>query len=463
MHARHRYEATRRGLAGCSASHDPWRQHVAVNVLGRRRRRPSAMSFDDLLPEIGEDLLDYQEEAGAVFGEGSRVPLSYGNNSRALFSIEEDAVVIDASEWSRIRVSGPDAEAFLHGQLSADIKRLSPGDGCEACLLTPQGRVIDLLLVLRMETGFIIVCSPGMGGEVKDHLEKHVFMSDNVQIMDVSGSTSMLRLVGPKSNDIMYTMQLKDGTLGGQFGAHEVVGFDGKPLVVVKGSDLGYSGYSLIIDESAAGTLWKTLVSGFGATPMGSEAWNIARVMSGRPSQDELREPVTAFETGLYHAVSLNKGCYVGQEALAKIYGHNANKQEIWGLRVEKPCAAGDGVFVSDANGDSIKVGKVTSYVDDVSKTPAKHLALAFLKKSRKQGALPSTWNNATVSVGASDRVRATVTSLPYVSRKLRPEDEPPVAGTKEATRKDDLDAKQAKLLENQRRMESFLRQQQGS
>ena len=148
------------------------------------------------MPEIGEDLVDFQEQAGAVFGEGSASPLSYGNNSRALFSVEEDAAVVDASEWTRLRVAGPDAEAFLHGQLSVDVRRMTSGTGREACLLTPQGRVVDLLLLLRMETGFMIVCSPDMGSEVKNHLEKHIFMSDDVAVRSVSaGGRLRMRFV----------------------------------------------------------------------------------------------------------------------------------------------------------------------------------------------------------------------------------------------------------------------------
>ena len=450
-------------------------------------------SFDDLMPEIGGDLLDFQEEAGAVFGDGSSpspssssssssVPLSYGNNTKALFSIEEDAVVMDVSDWARLRVAGPDAESFLHGQLGVDVERMTPGTGREACLLTPQGRVIDLLLLLRMETGFMIVCSPDMGDTVKAHLEKHIFMSDEVQLMDVSGSTTMLRLVGPKSNDIMYTMQLQQGTLGGEFGTHEVMGFDGKPLVVVKGDPLGYSGYGLIVDESAAGTLWKTLVSGFGATPMGTEAWNVARVASGRPSQAELahaKEQPTAFEAGLWHAVSLNKGCFVGQEALSKIYTHNAVRRELWGLRIEAPIDEVDETDVFAASGD--RVGTITSYVDDTSKTPPKHMALAFLKRARKSeragegtdkdgraGSLPATWNNAQVFVGAR-RVPATVVAVPYVTRKLRtedlpaePEPEPETATEKPAVSRDEEERLRKIQEENRAKIEAFLRQQQG-
>ncbi len=269
----------------------------------------------------------------------------------------------------------------------------------------------------------------------------------------------MMRLVGPKSNDIMYTMQLQRGTLGGEFGTHEVMGFDGKPLVVVKGDPLGYSGYSLVVDESAAGTLWKTLVSGFGAIPMGTEAWNIARVASGRPGAAELRnprEPATAFEAGLYHAVSLNKGCYVGQEALSKIYTQDAVRKELWGLRCTSPVGTGEEVFAATVEGERVKIGTTTSCVDDTS-TPVKHLALAYLRRSSRKAAGVLTWNNASVYVGATAQVPATVAAIPYVTRRLNKEDQPVAETTGAETEGDSTGAKAAA---NQQRIAAWMEAQ---
>lgn len=394
-------------------------EHKRPLLANAGQRRCLVFSiFDDMemMPDIDEDLEGYQIEAGAVFDSSSsqKVPVSYGNNSKAVYSIEEDAVVVDASDWIRLRVSGPDAVSFLQGQLSADVQKLQPGCGREACLLTPQARVIDLVMVLRMETGCMIICSPDVEDRVKSHLERHIFMSDNVEVVDVSKSTTMFRVMGPKSNDILYTLQLDQDILGGKYGTHCVVGFDKKPLVVIKGSELGYSGYTLIVDESAGAALWKTLVSGFGAIPMGTEAWNISRIVSGRPSIDsELKESVTAFEAGLFHAVSLNKGCYVGQETLSKIYNLNAVKSELWGFISEKPCSPGDAIY-KDVDGERIKVGKITSAADDVSKTPVQHRSLGFLKRLDKGH---SSWNNESVFIG-DGMIPGLVRSLPYLGTR---------------------------------------------
>ena len=402
---KYRYKRMHQATLGAVVRHS---QPVVARSMQRlasvRRLSVRASGVDSLdIPDIDEDLEGYQIEAGAVFRADESVPLSYGNTSRALFSIEEDAVVVDASNWSRLRISGPDAETFLHGQTSVNVKEMGSRSGQEACILTPQGRVIDLVLLLRMESGFLLICSPGKGKEVYDHFDKHIFMSDHVEITDVSEATTMFRVMGPKSNDILFTLQLGEETLSGDFGCHEIVGFDGKPLVVVKGSELGYSGYSLIIDERGAAPLWKTLVSGFGATPMGSDAWEIARIISGRPSiWKELQEPVTALDAGLDHAVSLDKGCYVGQEALSKMSTRDAIRWELRGFELEMPCQEKDNVYV-DSDGEMIKAGKITSYVDDVSKTPTKHRALGFVKRSS----------------GNSGRVYVGEDKIPAISRKI--------------------------------------------
>ena len=406
-----------------SRSRVPLTCGLVTRLVKEKKRHVVRSLFDgmEMIPDIDQDLDGYQIEVGAIFDGNNKVPVSYGNNSKAVFSIEEDAVVVDASDWKRLRISGLDAATFLQGQLSADVMRLQPGCGREACLLTPQGRVIDLVMVLRMETGYMLICSPDTEDMVKDHLEKHIFMSDKVEVGDVSASTAMFRVMGPKSNDILYTLQLDEEILGGEYGVHRVVGFDGKPLVVIKGSELGYSGYTLIVDESASGPLWKTLVSGFGAIPMGTEAWNISRIVSGRPRVDaELREPVTAFEAGLYHTVSLNKGCYVGQETLSKVYNLDAVKSELWGFISEKPISPGDAIY-KDVDGERVKVGKITSVADDVSKSPVQHRALGYLKRMNKGNA--TFWSNESVCIG-DDLIPAIVRTLPYLGiRSLHPED----------------------------------------
>ena len=323
---------------------------------------------------------------------------------------------MDVSDCPRLRISGDDAVEFLHGQTTADVKSMEVGTSVEASIVTPQGRMIDLVLLVRMEAGMLLVCSSGLGHVVKDHLEKHIFMNDKVEIQDISSKTNLFRVMGPNSNDILYTLKLSSRVLGGAFGSHETVGFENKPVIVIKGTDLGYSGYTMIVDESISLPLWKNLTA-FEVELMGLDAWNVSRILSGRPMiGKELTLDYTPYDAGLYHTVSLEKGCYVGQEALAKINTLDAGRWEMWGFILEKPCHEGDKIFVKVGTSDPQEVGVITSYVD----TPSmQHRALGYLRRKvlGKDG-MPSLWNGASILAGA-DLVPGKVVNVPYPTRKF--------------------------------------------
>jgi folate-binding protein YgfZ len=139
-----------------------------------------------------------------------------------------------------------------------------------------------------------------------------------------------------------------------------------------------------------------------GVIPMGEDDWERARVTAGRPAPSaELTQDYNPLEAGLYHAVSITKGCYIGQETLAKVGRAGPPKQQLWGLQLTAPAAPGAAV---QYEGDVI--GSVTSYVD---LQQYGDFALAYLKRSRKGTALKL--EGAAVTV---DGQPATVVTAPY-------------------------------------------------
>ena len=109
-----------------------------------------------------------------------------------------------------------------------------------------------------------------------------------------------------------------------------------------------------------------------GVESLGEEGWQVARVLAGRPAVGaELTEDANPLEAGLYGAVSLTKGCYLGQETLAKVHRLGAVKQQLWGVELEAPVAVGDAVLPAGAAagdaGGGMPLGRVTSYADTPS------------------------------------------------------------------------------------------------
>jgi folate-binding protein YgfZ len=322
---------------------------------------------------------------------GCTVPMTFGNDGYALEALETGVALVDQSHWGRLRVAGPDRLSFLQGQSTADVASLTPGQGTWSAFTNPQGRCIDLVTMYVQQEGVLIVTSPGMGTQLTERLNKYIFPADKVQVADVSSRTSMFVVLGPKAESLMVEIK---ADLGGEASehSHTVMGFQGKPVIVARGGDscdgARLTGYTLIVDESVAGELWG-LLSNKGAVPMGSRAWEIARVIAGRPMPGaELTDDFTPLDAGLYDAISLSKGCYVGQETLSKVYSRQAMRWELWGVELQSPVQVGSPISFTgaehreEAGQAPVRAqGKVTSYVDTVQ---MKCRALAYLRRPRR-------------------------------------------------------------------------------
>ena len=144
---------------------------------------------------------------------------------------------------------------------------------------------------------------------------------------------------------------------------------------------------------------------------MGAEDWERARITSGRPAAGaELTDDYNPLEAGLYHAVSINKGCYIGQETIAKVSNRNAVKQQLWGVTLSAPASPGALVTYQ---GD--KIGVVTSYAD---LQVHGDFALGYIKTKSKGGLLAGgKLEGLKVEV---DGQPAALTEVAYVTRDFR-------------------------------------------
>ncbi|MBD0362306.1 MAG: folate-binding protein, partial [Coleofasciculus sp. C3-bin4] len=108
-----------------------------------------------------------------------------------------------------------------------------------------------------------------------------------------------------------------------------------------------------------AAKLWKTLTAA-GAIPMGDRVWEQLRIEQGRPTPDhELTDDYNPLEAGLWQTISFDKGCYIGQETIARLNTYKGVKQQLWGVRLSAPAEPGSVITVE---GD--KVGKLTSFTE---------------------------------------------------------------------------------------------------
>lgn len=348
-----------------------------------------------------DKLRDLQAAAGATFDSvsGARVPTSFGNEPEAIEAVDSGVAVVDRSYWGRIKVSDADRLTFLHNQSTNDFQRLKPGQGCDTVFVTSTARVIDLVSAYVTEDAVLLLVSPNRRQKLLEWLDRFIFFGDRVQVTDITETTAAFSLIGPQSSSLLQQLGASE-ILGAPSGNHHLLSLGGVEVRVAIGSGLATEGYTLITTTDQAANLWSTLVKG-GAVPLGEHGWEQLRITQGRPKPDhELTEDYNPLEVGLWQTISFDKGCYIGQETIARLNTYQGVKLRLWGVRLNQSAEPGTTVML-----EGNKVGKLTSF----GKTPDGLFGLAYVRTKAGSAGLE-------VCLGES---KGELVELPFLSRNL--------------------------------------------
>lgn len=344
--------------------------------------------------------------AGARFGEadGWLVPLRYGEPAAEHEAVRERVGIVDRSERGKVEATGRDRAGFLHGLLSNDIKGLTPGRGCETALLDVHGKVTALLLVHCLADRFVLEMERRLLGPVLATVDRYLF-SEHVEFEDVSAAWGLLTVAGPWARK---TLEEALGQAVPDLGRREHVAltWQGHTLRVSRGEESGEEELDLWVPAEAAGAAWDRLRE-TGARPVGREAWDVLRVEAGVVRHGiDVDAGMLLLEAPLPDAYSLTKGCYLGQEVVARVTYRGHVNRKVVGLRFddERIPPAGAPVVAGDR-----EVGRVTSAV--VSPALRRGLALAYL---RREHADPGTRVEVRAPEGP---LPAEVAALPFYRR----------------------------------------------
>eukprot|EP00270_Netrium_digitus_P010194 TRINITY_DN3146_c0_g1_i3.p1 TRINITY_DN3146_c0_g1~~TRINITY_DN3146_c0_g1_i3.p1 ORF type:complete len:511 (-),score=134.51 TRINITY_DN3146_c0_g1_i3:147-1655(-) len=376
-------------------------------------------------PPIDGDLHDMMAEKGAVFSEDG-VPQTFGNDADAMNAAISGVAVYDMSHFGRLRVTGEDRIRFLHNQTTADMQQLREGQGCETVFVTPTARTIDLATAWIMKNSVLLFVSPGgMAYKLQQLMNKYIFFADKVEVDDISNKTQQLAVIGPKSHELMRRLGLEK-VVGGSKGSHEHFSVRGQPVTVGVGSGFAVDGYWLLLSSDVAGDVWVRLVSE-GAVPMGEEAWNAVRIAQGRPSPgSELTEEFNPLEAGLWHCISTSKGCYMGQETIARLITYDGVKQQLWGVRLPAPVPPGSAVFLPPpplTGTAPVKGGEE----EDTEQDPATAAAEAQEREKKKVGKLTSCSLTPSLEDSVAGEGAKLFTAMAYIRKQAAAAEGTPV------------------------------------
>lgn len=287
--------------------------------------------------------------------------------ARSCAAVREAAGLFALPARAVIRVSGGERTRWLDGMITNDVEALEkrgPGAGCRALLLTHQGRIVADLYVLRLEEAYLLELSAGALEAVLGHIERYI-IADDVEISDESDATARLALEGPRSAQV----------LAEAVGAPAEIPDGGWAAVEIAGAKLWAAAFSwtrqpavqLLVPAGAAAAVTAALREA--GTPLGlidgdAETLECLRIEAGEPAMGrEIDESVLPAELGLDAAISETKGCYTGQEVVARMRSRGRANHRLVGLRFEGALPAAG----TELRHEGRAAGELTSVVQSPS------------------------------------------------------------------------------------------------
>jgi tRNA-modifying protein YgfZ len=309
------------------------------------------------------------------------------STSAAYRSITAACGLLDRSERGKLALTGADAKAFLQGQVSNDVEALAPGAGCYAAFLTPKGKMLGDLRILDAGDELLLDTERGALQELFNMIRRFS-VGYELELHKRTLERGLLSLVGPDA------VAIADADALPTEHAHAPVRLGGIAARAIR-TDLGVD---LLCDAADTATL-AAIVQVQGALPVTEGTVECRRVETGRPRYGlDLDDTVIPQEAGLNaRAVSFTKGCYVGQETVARLHYRGKPNRHLRGLRLDSQVSTDDQITFEGRT-----VGRVGSVADSPD---FGHLALALVRREAPPG--------AAVAVGA-DGIGALVVELPF-------------------------------------------------
>jgi len=303
-------------------------------------------------------------------------------------AVREGCGLVDRSERGKLAFTGAQAKQFLQGQVTNDVEALTPGSGCYAVLLSPKGKMLGDLRVLDTGAELWLDTERSALQGIFNVLHR-ARLGYDAQLHKHTLQQGLVSLVGPDARRVAGTAAEE---LPAAEQANAAIAVDGIPARAIV-TDVGID---LVCDAGHTDALIATMI-GRGARPVPEAAAEVLRVEHGRPRYGvDLDDTTIPQEAGLNdRAVSFSKGCYVGQETVARLYYKGKPNRHLRGLRLSATAAPG-----TELTADGRVVGRLGSVAVSPAHGP---IGLALVRREVAPG--------AEVAVGEAT---ATVVELPF-------------------------------------------------
>ena len=269
------------------------------------------------------------------------------------------AVLLESSRGT-IVLTGSDRAAFLHALLTNDIATLAAGSGTYAAYLTPQGRMIADMRVVETGQDMLLAVEREIAGSLAERLDKLIF-SEDVQVRNATGELSEVRLHGPDAARVLEKVIGVPAARLKSLKEYDNLRPPASPMTIVRDSTFGVEGFDIYVPAAEAAALTASMIEA-GAVKGSAEVAEVLRVENRRPRFGvDMDTDTIPLEAGIEdRAISMTKGCYVGQEVIVRVLhrGHGRVAKRLVGIDVNDihiPLR-GDAILAG-----SEQIGRVTS------------------------------------------------------------------------------------------------------
>jgi folate-binding protein YgfZ len=323
-------------------------------------------------------LHEVHEKAGANFINvlDRQIPADYGDIRAELDAINKNVALLDRSYLGKIAVRGQEALDLLNRVSTNDLQYLAVGTMCDTVFASPKGRLIDYCRVINSGEELILIGSFFHVNHLIEWINRFIILED-VDVTDVSGDYSWFTLIGPHSKQFLGQLTNKP-ILDNEESIW--LEFNGEHFPVLKNSSFKHPAYNFLFKNTEAWTIISELqdhLQSSNGRLIGDTAFQIIRVESGMPDWGtEITQDYNPHEARLTQAISFTKGCYTGQEVIARLDTYDKIQKYLMIVDLSEKLSQMPPleVFIDDE-----QVGHLTSYTyNPITK---KSLGLAYIKK----------------------------------------------------------------------------------
>jgi len=323
-------------------------------------------------------LHEVHEKAGANFIEirDQYIPADYGDVRTELDLAQNNVALLDRSYLGKIAVKGQDALDLLNRVSTNDLQYLAVGTMCDTVFASPKGRLIDYCRVINSGEELILIGSFFHVNHLIEWINRFIILED-VEVSDVSSDYSWLTLIGPHSK--VFLGQLTNSILTDNEEAIWL-NINDKNFPVLKNINFKYPAFNFLFKNTDAWSILPKLLDhldSFKGQLIGNSSYQIIRVESGMPDWGtEITQDYNPHEARLTQAISFTKGCYTGQEVIARLDTYEKVQKYLMIVELSEKLSQ---MPPFEVYIDEEQVGHLTSYT--YNPISEKSVGLAYIKK----------------------------------------------------------------------------------